>query len=550
MVKRHKLRLKDDRPLPAHTGTSSRAEKPQVSSPFSTLDEIATAKLYALLDPDWFCNAILQAPNDPWQSQCMHAVADVWKHRNGLPTTINHKGLDKVTIRAMHGPGKTHYASKLMHWFNFVFQGRIVCTAPKQAQLLTRLWPEFHRVLGSAIGEYRIPIKYSASRIIWNDDPSWYAIAETASAPENLAGHHAPYMLFMVDEASGVAEEMFPVIEAAQSSGIITILVLIGNPTRTTGTFWASHNKREVSEQYFTYHIKLEDAPHVSRKWVDNQIKKYGLLSPVVRVRCFGEFADTEPDQLIALEWIENARARTFEEQGRYRMRLSVDVSDGGTDETVFTIAKIFEHCTHFIRQVRKSYDTGKATIDAANDAVTMWKDWGFIKERGDDIVVDAIGAGAGTAGRLMELEYPVIKYKGGESSDDSEQWRNRRVQSYLVMRNGLRDNWIHIDENFFLDKTDWDDFYGQMCAIKRKPGTEKVEDIETKQDLLKRIMKSPDLADSAAMVFATSQPNMGTKPVEQTMANAPAFVSKPLVGATIDFEGAAITGGAAKLEW
>ena len=165
--------------------------------------------------------------------------------------------------------------------------------------------------------------------IFWRDEEGWdpdhWAFMETAAAPENLAGLHDKFMMICVDEASGVDEALWPVIEGAISTGKIVILVIISNPTKNTGTFADSHLKPKVSKDWFKIHIRLEDTKRVSRAWVKRMQNKYGKTSPVVKIRCLGEFADDDENQLLSLSWIEEARYKPFEIDGSLkRRRLSI----------------------------------------------------------------------------------------------------------------------------------------------------------------------------------------------------------------------------------
>ena len=65
----------------------------------------------------------------------------------------------------------------------------------------------------------------------------WFAVARTATKPENMQGFHEDNMLFIVDEASGVAD---PIMEAIVGTlaGDNNKLLLMGNPTKTSGTFY------------------------------------------------------------------------------------------------------------------------------------------------------------------------------------------------------------------------------------------------------------------------------------------------------------------------
>lgn len=64
----------------------------------------------------------------------------------------------------------------------------------------------------------------------------WFATARTATKPENMQGFHEDYMLFVCDEASGIADHIMEAI-LGTLSGAENKLFLCGNPTRTSGVF-------------------------------------------------------------------------------------------------------------------------------------------------------------------------------------------------------------------------------------------------------------------------------------------------------------------------
>ena len=460
-------------------------------------------------NPDWFCERILRMPNDPWQSEGMNAIADLFRIKKGIPTLYNHKGLNRFSVVAFHGPGKTHWMAKLMHWFNFVVKARIPCTAPKENQVVTRLWPEFRKILNNAIAEYRTLIDVEAKKIIWGGDLDHCALIEAANQPDNLQGLHDKYLMFLVEEASGVNEQMFPVIEGSLTDNKedgINVMVLIGNPVRSSGEFWASHKKRGVKELYYRISIKPEDSKRISKEWVNGMILKYGRNSPVVKTRVFGEFVDSEENQLISLDWVEDSCNRELKDLGEIPvLKISCDVSDGGEDETVITVARHYDSFIHFIKMKRFSFEMSVAPIEAAEAIINIAESYNFDKNN-DIVIVDSIGVGAGTAGTLIKKGYNVIQYKGGEASSDSKQWRNKRVQSYIAFRNALRDGDVIIDDNF-CDKSDWDDVFAQLSSIKINPNSDKLEDLMTKQQMKSEGIKSPDIADSMAMHFSNKQP-------------------------------------------
>lgn len=465
-------------------------------------------------DPVWFAESILNLTGDKyyldeWQKDLLDSIADVYRHQRGLPTKVNHEGRGMITVRAMHGPGKTFTVAAIMHWFNNAFRGRIICTAPKEKQLATRLWPAFRKIAVRAGREYSAPLKIDATKITWHDDEDWCALAETASQPENLAGYHDDYMLIVVDEASGVKEEMYPVIEGMVSTGIVVVVLLIGNPTRNQGTFHASHCIPKVAKNYHQVHVDLSKTTRVSKEWVQRMEDKYGRTSPVVKVRCYGEFADSDEAQLIPYSWLTDAYGAEIAGLGETnpRLRIACDVADGGANFSVITAAHERGGKWHVLKQRQFSFPASESPILAAQAAEAMYIEFGGAPVNGDDLVCDSAGVGAGTAGYLMQRGLPVIPYKGGASSDDNKQWRNRRSQSYIVMRDAHRDKRISYAEDFLEQADDWDEFTAQMCSVRTKPGVDRVEDLETKEAMMSRGIASPDRADSCAMLFATQSP-------------------------------------------
>lgn len=462
-------------------------------------------------DPVWFANNILKIDLDPWQEELLESLGDVWRYRNDLPTKYNHEGRNKITVRAMHGPGKTFGAALAAHWFGFCFRGKIPCTAPKERQLLTRLWPEFRKIRRMAPPEYRMLMDVQTSRVTWCGDPDWMMIAETASTPENLAGYHDEYLLFICEEASGIPEEMFPVIQGALSVGRMVAMVMIGNPTTNVGTFYQSHMTQNVAKHYYQMHVSLDKTNRPGLKeWVKEMEEQYGKDSPVVAVRCYGNFAELDENQLLSLTWIVRAtdKADPFKEiEHSPKIRVTADVADGGQDSTVITVAKHYQQHVHVLLQREFNFPPAESPIMAADKCIELFYLYGGRIEAGDDMVIDALGVGAGTAGYLIKEGHNVVEYRGGESSDDKTKWRNRRTQSYMSLRNAFRDMSITFDERAI---DSFDHFAAQLCSIRTRPGIERVEDLETRQSMKDRGIKSPDRADSLAMQYATQYPTMG----------------------------------------
>lgn len=467
----------------------------------------------AKFDPDWFCEEILRLPNDPWQSEMMNAVADLDRIKAGIPTLYNHEGKHRFTICAFHGPGKTHFMAKLAHWYNFTRIGRIPCTAPKEKQLLTRLWPEFNKIKNKSVDEYRTIMKVNRTSIEWAADMNWQMIAESASVPENLAGYHDDNLLFLVEEASGVDEQMFPAIEGALTTEG-AILVLIGNPTRTEGEFYKSHNHKETKKLYYRKKIQHHETSRITKEWVNGMIAKYGKNSPAVQVRVFGNFVDASENQLIVMQWLEDARHEWKSDGSHPVLRISCDVADGGEDETIITVAYQYQTFLVLKKLYRFSFPPAKSSIMAAEAVERIAESFNYDIDNGDVLIVDGIGVGAGTAGYLIKRnKFKVIVFKAGTTKGvNTNIYRNQKVRCYSLLRDGFRDGNIIIDEDF-CDTADWEDVVAQLCSIRTKTDTERVEDIVGKKEMKSKGIKSPDIGDGISMLLANLLPNFEGTP-------------------------------------
>ena len=504
---------------------------PKYADPDDLGDFMIQAQHRAMTDPVWFAKHILnlKAINnerplkedpmnswemDAWTMELLEAAADVVRFKEGTPTVVNHKGLNQITVRAMHGPGKTFALALLMHWFGFCFKCKMPMTAPKMDQLKRRLWPEFRKIMNRAVPGYSSIMDVKGETIMWRGsdgglDADHWAFMETAAAPENLAGLHDRYMLIGVDEATGVAEALWPVIESAISTGVIVILVIISNPTKMVGTFAYSHLRPIVAKDWYKIAITLDCTERVSKVWVKKMCDKYGEDSPVVKIRCYGEFAAEDENQLIAMSWIEDARNREFVTDGSIpRQRISVDAADGGENFTVLTHAMHHDTVKYMTKQTQHSFPGGQAIVMTADVVEQMWKDNNMRIDNGDTIVVDSLGVGAGLCSVLIDRGYPVIRYMGGARSDRPELYRCRRVQSFLVCRDEFSAGQI-VFANDFVQITEWDDVIAQLCSVRRNANTERMEDLLTKKEMVSKGIVSPDRADSIAMQFATQLPEV-----------------------------------------
>lgn len=129
-------------------------------------------------------------------------------------------------------------------------------------------------------------------------------------------------------------------------------------------------------------------------------------------------------------------------------------------------------------------------------------------------IKVDVIGVGAGIADRLRELGYDVVDVNVSARSSDPEKWGNLRHELWWMLRERFEDNEIHgvTDETTI----------GQATSVKYSfDSRHSMPVIESKADMKKRGLKSPDRAEALMLAFANVV-NHGTwDTVSQDVADA-----------------------------
>jgi hypothetical protein len=250
---------------------------------------------------------------------------------------------DRVAVRSGHKVSKSNTAAGLALWYVTCFpNSRVPMTSSTFAQVRKILWRELRLLYQNAEvglgGELSTSPKYG---LRFDDGREVFGFS-TRDA-ENAAGISSPNILYIVDEASGVPEDIFEAIEGNRAGG--AKIVLFSNPTQQSGTFFdAFHGKTEF---WKTVHISSEESPNVTGEadipglatpeWVEEKRQEWGAESPVYQVRVAGDFPDQSETAVIGLQAVEAARSRHVpeEETEGSVLRIGVDVARYGNDDSV-----------------------------------------------------------------------------------------------------------------------------------------------------------------------------------------------------------------------
>ena len=393
----------------------------------------------------------------------------------------------RVAIRSGHGTGKSSFAAWAVLWFLLThFPARVPATAPTGHQLSDILWSEIAKWL--RILRERFP--QIADEIAWKSETvelvaaprESFAVARTSRKenPEALQGFHSENMLFLIDEASGVPEEVFQVAEGALSTEGAYVLMM-ANPTRMEGYFYDAHHK--MRESWACLHWNGEDSPLVSRAYVEDMARKYGTESAIYRIRVRGDFAGN-PDGIIPLDLIEGAIGRDIKPHGDIVWGL--DVARFGADRTA--LAK--RRGSALIEPLQAW--TGKDTMQTAGMVLLEYES---AKEKPVAIYVDVIGIGAGVVDRMDELGLPVVGINVAESPAVRDRYNRLRDELWFKAREWFeaRDVTIPADEALIAELT---------LPTYKLLSNGKIQ-VEGKDELKKRGVTSPDLADAFCLTFA-----------------------------------------------
>lgn len=220
----------------------------------------------------------------------------------------------RLAAKSGHGTGKTKMLAALGWWFLVTrFKPVIPATAPTSHQLFDCLWKELAWCKGQMPPALGNMFEMLTDRIYYKPHKEeWYLQARTARRGHSdaLQGFHGDSLLYMVEEASGVEDEIFQPVEGALTQED-NRLVIIGNPTKTSGYFYDAFNK--FASEFDTFTFSSLDSPLYDQKTAQSLIRRYGLNSAIVRVRVLGEFPYSEPDQIIPIDVILDAVGRDCE---------------------------------------------------------------------------------------------------------------------------------------------------------------------------------------------------------------------------------------------
>lgn len=459
---------------------------PLSTAPPKTYDEFVSR--YAT---DWvgFVSEYLSPP-DEWQVGLLEAVQ---------------RGDSQISVVAGHGVGKSAGAAfAIICTMLFRFPHRVVLTAATAGQLFDVLFPEVKLWIGKLppalqglfdVKSESIELKHAP------DDAFLTAKTSRAETPEAMAGVHCDdgWVLLVGDEASGIPD---PVFEAAAGSmsGERVCMLLLGNPVRSSGYFFDTHNR--LREYWTTFRVSCLDSPRIRAAWVEEMRVKYGEDSNAFRVRVLGLFPQGDDDTVIPMAHIVSSEGRDIIPDASEPVVWGLDVARFGSDRTALVKRK-----KRVLLEV-PTYYSGLDTMQVAG-RIKFEYDTTPEADRPVEILVDVIGYGAGVVDRLRELGLPVKGVNVAESPSMGALYLNLRAELWFKTRDWFVSRECAIPARAASltpqERESMERLVEELSAVRFKVTSNGKMQVESKAEMKKRGMKSPDGADAFVLTFASS---------------------------------------------
>lgn len=458
------------------------------------------AILYYIDNPVDFVEDIIGAKPDVNQKAILNSLAK-------YPMT---------SVRSGHGIGKSAVEAWAVIWFICTRPyPKIPCTAPTQHQLYDILWAEISKWLRSNPALQR-EITWTQERVYMNGaKEEWFAVARTANTPDALQGFHSESMLFIIDEASGVDDEVFePVLGALSTEG--ARLLMCGNPTQMTGFFYDSHHKNRT--QYHTIHVDDRDSPRVSKEYIERIRTMYGEDSDVFRVRVAGDFPKQEKDVFIPLSMIEKSMATDWQEPTEQpTVHIGCDVARFGDDKTIIGY-KVNEKV--FFHQKIRGQDTVRTAHEIALLGCSLVDKYHL--ETAIPVKIDDGGVGGGVTDRLREIKrgdpdrfwwLSVIPVKFGERIRHRYYYDTTTYMMSIVKKLLQTTDDEGHEKPVELILPDDADLAAQLSGRKYGISEQSKLRIESKKDVKARGLPSPDEGDCVLLLCLPVKPSKAKQP-------------------------------------
>jgi len=443
-----------------------------------------------------------------------HVQAQAFAHENKLSLDIF-----RGAWSSGRGPGKSALFGMVAHWHMSTHIGApTIVAANTETQLRSKTMPEFAVWFGSAINSHWfsretlkiVPAPWLAELVsklpqeggLGVDLKYWYVAGQTWSEdnPDSFAGAHNPYgMVVLFDEASGIHSKVWDVTEGFYTEVNPYRFWLAASQMRSRqGRFYELFNDAKMGKGWRLQTLSTRGMPGIDQALVESQIVRYGSESDFVRVEVMGLPPRTSEDQFIPWDAVRAAQQNNLASDYGEPLILGVDPAPRGKTAWRFRQGRNARDCCG--ATTRGHWDS-KDNVQIAQSVLDL-----DAKYKPDAICID-FGMGTGvidilkrkrTNGRLHEVKFGAAPYAGKDS-----EYATHAIELWGKVRDWLPGGMVEADTgekgtlSHQLTDRGW-----------RWSGREEGKKIlETKDDMQRRGIASPDDADALACTFEVNPP-------------------------------------------
>ena len=428
-------------------------------------------------------------PQKEWEPflKGRHITLQQTKMLEGITLAINDKASRKISVRSWRWIWKTAFLSWVTLWFLYCYENSIItCTWPSSKQLQDWIRKELSVRLSKMPQSVQVLFEKTNEYLRIIDKPAeWYArvVTGTKENAENVSGVHADNVMAIIDEASGVENEIMDSVKGMMTSSN-AILLMISNPKRLEGYFFDSHNR--LRDNFQTYAFSWLDSPNVDKKYVEEQLQEYGSDSDEYRFNVLGEF----PKQ----DWVDNWGWLPLLTETDLHMtsnadfipeRMGIDPSWLGSDDSAFVWRDNFK--ARLLSLESKSDAKSVAWLGLSHQTNYSIK-W-------SNIWIDNFGAWANVSQEMALAWVRVNAINVGQPAYDKKRFINARAEAYWRLREWCMNGGELVNSPK----------RKELTKIKYKRQLDGRIAIMSKKDMKTLFGDSPDVADALMLTFIES---------------------------------------------
>lgn len=415
----------------------------------------------------------------------------------------------RTIVSACFASGKTWIAARLLAQWISTDPGAIaITTASVGRQVAGQLWGEVRNLWRRGVtlpGQLDPAPGVSLPGDLLPKAPEWmvtpgrnFAMGFSTNDPNRFSGWHGGRVLVILDEAEGIDDDLWDIMEGQLSTGDTAVLAL-GNPDPEgiLGGF------QHAASSPLWHHITISafDTPNliagrddvapylVTRRWVEERRQEWGEDDPRWITKVLGQFVEgSAAKHVIPLSWFERAVDRPGVTAVTEKPVTGLDIARFGTDDSAIVIRQ-----GPLVLHMERKH--GFSGPEVGGWAIARMRQHGSAVVNGDS---------GGLGGPVLDFirETPGIRVQdinAGSRADDNERFVRKRDELWWGARERFETDRIVLPRKL---GSEVEILKGQVTPVRYSYRVDGRIEVESKDSMAKRGLPSPDLADALCLAF------------------------------------------------